>query len=115
MRLTLHWLLRRVRVDVPGLERGVPPTGWNLLVAPERVARHAWRHGAEGGRGPELALLLLLAPVCWYLYVARALRVRGKADAVQSAGLVARRAGALPDGHADFGRAWRRARAGRAT
>jgi hypothetical protein len=44
-RLTLRWLLHRARADVAGLERGLLPTVWHLLVAPRRVVE-AYLQGA---------------------------------------------------------------------
>lgn len=37
-RLTLSYMLHRIREDVFGSERGLLPTVWHLLVAPQRVA-----------------------------------------------------------------------------
>jgi hypothetical protein len=67
-RLTLRWLLQRARADVFGLERGLLPTLWHLLVAPERVTGDYLGQGTRRYYGPfkyllvATALSLLLMP-----------------------------------------------------
>lgn len=60
-RLTLRWLWQRARGDVLGLERGLLPTAWHLLVAPARVTQAYLQGGPARYYGPFKYLLVATA------------------------------------------------------
>lgn len=60
-RLTLRWLWRRAREDVAGLERGLLPTVWHLLVAPRRVVETYLQGAPPRYYGPFKYFLIVTA------------------------------------------------------
>lgn len=60
-RLTMAYMLHRIREDVFGSERGLVPTFWHLLVAPQRVALGFVRGDDLRYYGPVKYFLVVLA------------------------------------------------------
>lgn len=60
-RLTLRWLLGRLREDVVGLERGLLPTLRDLLLAPRQVVEPFLRDGRSRYYGPFKFFLIATA------------------------------------------------------
>jgi hypothetical protein len=60
-RLTLRWLLNRLREDVAGLDRGLLPTLRDLLLAPRQVVEPFLREGRSRYYGPFKFFLIATA------------------------------------------------------